>query len=128
MPEGSLVLYGVPFERCPGDDFISKRLHVHRMSEDGLKRLVEQADGFVVRMMAEKCECHVLPLGYVTVLASNDVSYLRWGISADDSDAKRAQMMLKHMLGSFPELRMKDAVRRFPGILGLTVRKRVFQG
>ena len=105
--EGSLVLYGVPYERCPGDDSKSKRLPMRRMSEDGLKTLVEQADGFVVRMMAEKRERHVIPSGYVTVLASNDVSYLRWGISAGDSDAMRAQMILKHMLGSFPELRNK---------------------
>ena len=100
---GQETIFGVPLADCIGDTLADKRMWFYYASAAELNSIVKEKGWCVTH---DESQAVVIPSGTVTVITSSTgCRGIRWSITSDDGDLKRAQFMLERMLEVFAELR-----------------------
>ena len=115
---GNEIAVGIPFSRCPGEDFSQKRAVMLNLTVDALFKLVQETGGWMCNMKSGENALYVIPSGYVVGFSSRGAKCVRWGISGEDQDTLRVLNMAREITKSFPEMANgSQALGQFMGVL-----------
>ena len=106
--EGTGTFLGLRTEHISGASYFEKRETVMRMSGDTLARSV-QNHGWLLQIKdgtaQDGCNIAIVPSGFLLVSVCSGIRCLRWSLSSDDQDLRRAQATMVGVLESFAEFR-----------------------
>ena len=110
MIDGTASIIGAVASSVPGGDMRAKRDYLLGVTENsGLEAFLQQG-GFAATL-SPNSGVLVIPTGFIVMVAygsANGAPYahgVRWSLSSDATDVKRAHITLESLLASFPELR-----------------------
>ena len=103
--EGSLHVFGVALDACPGETTKEKHVSLSNMTMEQFKSLVEK-EGFWAKM--EENTMLAIPPRFAVITMNNDDQVtthgLRWLVAGDDNCMKRSIKVLESAIADFPQL------------------------